>query len=407
MLRLLLAPFLCFAALCGLADAQFSDESFGFGAPSEETQMRMVPEVTSLAPGDSFDIALELKHPEDWHSYYINSGGIEEPPKIEWELPEGFTAGPIQWPTPEVKEGYFGKSFIFNGTPVFLTTITPPATLEPGQTVTLRAKPTWQICKDLCKDEPKEPYFIDFTLPVTAEEVIDDTVTTLFKEAKAAQPQLSDDFEFSAHLSGKTVELNLTPSAGTPDLSSLDFDFIPDQPYVLSLSSEGSSLEKTEDGWRLILPTKEEKITGEKIPRPTALSGILVADGAFHSGLLVPEIPFSKKPAPPLSFSEFVPILAGMLIGGLILNLMPCVFPVIGLKIMGFVQQAGEDRKKIIGHGLAFVVGVLLSFWVLSGILLIARETANTDISWGYQLQNKWFVYGLVMLFWVFGLSMY
>ncbi|NIP93259.1 MAG: hypothetical protein GWO24_07310, partial [Akkermansiaceae bacterium] len=90
----------------------------------------------------------------------------------------------------------------------------------------------------------------------------------------------------------------------------------------------------------------------------------------------------------------------------MILNLMPCVFPVIGLKIMGFVQQAGEDRKTIFLHGLIYAAGVVLSFWVLSGFLLGLREgvlgsAGGTDVSWGYQLQNPWVVWALMLVMFV------
>jgi thiol:disulfide interchange protein DsbD len=97
-----------------------------------------------------------------------------------------------------------------------------------------------------------------------------------------------------------------------------------------------------------------------------------------------------------------------MFLGGLILNLMPCVFPVIGLKIMGFVQQAGSDRKKIVMHGVVFTLGVLASFAVLSGILFAARGAAGGDsIGWGYQLQNPWVVVSLMLLMFLLGLNMF
>ena len=123
--------------------------------------------------------------------------------------------------------------------------------------------------------------------------------------------------------------------------------------------------------------------------------------------MAVPATALGKAPSHPLAFSAFLAVLGGMLLGGLILNLMPCVFPVLGLKIMGFVQQAGQDRRKVMLHGLTFTGGVLLSFWIVSGILFALREGSTAEIGWGYQMQNKWFVYGLVMLFYVFGLSMF
>ena len=93
----------------------------------------MVSEAKTIAPGAKFSVALKLDHPEGWHSYYQNSGGIEQSPAIKWTLPEGFSAGPIQWPVPEVKDGYFGKSFVHSGSPVFLVDITAPATLGAGK----------------------------------------------------------------------------------------------------------------------------------------------------------------------------------------------------------------------------------------------------------------------------------
>jgi thiol:disulfide interchange protein DsbD len=113
-------------------------------------------------------------------------------------------------------------------------------------------------------------------------------------------------------------------------------------------------------------------------------------------------------PAPPLG--KFIKILGGMFLGGLILNLMPCVFPVIGLKIMGFVQQAGQDRRKIALHGVTFALGVLASFGVLSGILFAARSAAGGaagSIGWGYQLQNPWVVLTLMLLMFVLALNMF
>ena len=92
----------------------------------------LISEEKVIAPGKPFTVALKLDHPQDWHSYYQNSGGVELPPAIKWTLPEGFTAGPIQWPVPEVKDGFFGKSFVYTGSPVFLVDITAPTSLATG-----------------------------------------------------------------------------------------------------------------------------------------------------------------------------------------------------------------------------------------------------------------------------------
>src|SRR5690606_19397444 len=93
------------------------------------------------------------------------------------------------------------------------------------------------------------------------------------------------------------------------------------------------------------------------------------------------------------------------LLGGLILNLMPCVFPILGLKIMGFVNQAGQERRKIVAHGLVFTAGILLSFWLLAGIL-IALRAGGHELGWGFQLQEPGFVLALTVILLVFGLNM-
>jgi thiol:disulfide interchange protein len=152
------------------------------------------------------------------------------------------------------------------------------------------------------------------------------------------------------------------------------------------------------------------------IPQGKSFSGILTS--AAGSITIPDTVIFSdavaNKPTEALPVAKYLPILWGMLVGGLILNLMPCVFPVIGLKIMGFVQQAGSDRKKIALHGVAFTAGVLASFGVLSGILFAAREAARSSvgpgadsIGWGYQLQNPWVVLILMLLMFVLALNMF
>jgi len=108
---------------------------------------------------------------------------------------------------------------------------------------------------------------------------------------------------------------------------------------------------------------------------------------------------------------KFLGIIGGMLLGGLILNLMPCVFPVIGLKIMNFAQQAGEEKSKVVMHGITFASGVIISFWVLSGFLLALRNAAikgeGEDVGWGYQLQNPYIVLGILLLMFILALNMF
>jgi DsbC/DsbD-like thiol-disulfide interchange protein/cytochrome c biogenesis protein CcdA len=408
-LRFLLAFLLLIPAWGQEEKPAFSLPGVGTGGKVQSTTS-FVSEVTAIAPGKPFTVALRLGHPEGWHSYYLNSGGIEKALEIEWVLPEGFSAGAIQWPAPKVETGLLeNKSFYYSGSPVFLIDITPPASLATGSVAAIKASATWQICKTgQCLDEAGT---FSLALPVKESAETDAAQTELFASARASHPMAMDDWKFKATNAGGTVILTVTPGSGctVPD----DVDFIPAAPFLASIS-EGSSVTKEGADWVFTLKRKTEDVIGSPIEQGKEVEGILISTSPFEAqsgclSVLVPPTVIERAPPKPLSIAALLPILGGMLLGGLILNLMPCVFPVIGLKIMGFVQQSGEDRKKIVLHGIAFTGGVLLSFWVLSGILFALRSAAGPgqEIGWGYQLQNPWTVLVLMLLMFVLGLSMY
>ncbi len=375
---------------------------FGLPGAATTSTAELTAEVKTIAPGATFSVALALDHPAGWHSYYQNSGGVEQGPAIRWILPEGFSAGPIQWPVPEVKDGFFGKSFGYSGSPVFLTDITAPAGLELGKTVTLGAEASWQICKESCINEDKS---LTLTLPVAPALETDPAAAPLFEKARASQPAKPDDWKFAARSDGGEILLRVEPAGS---LENAPVDFIPDQPFAKSVSS-GGSIQRDGDAWLIRLPRATRDALDNDITQGDAVSGILTGDFP----VAVPPTSIARDAAgrvaesPP--FGRFLKILGGMFLGGLILNLMPCVFPVIGLKIMGFVRQAGSDRKKIALHGIIFTLGVLVSFGVLSGILFAARSAAAGAgrIGWGYQLQNPWVVLALMLLMFILALNMF
>ncbi|MEI6675426.1 MAG: protein-disulfide reductase DsbD domain-containing protein [Verrucomicrobiota bacterium] len=383
------------------ARAQFGPPD---GAPATSaTTASLVAEAQAIAPGESFTLALELQHPAGWHSYYLNSGGIENSPAIEWQLPAGFTAGPIQWPTPSVKDGYSGKSFIYTGSPVLLVDITAPASLKAGTSVILTAKASWQICAELCLNETK-----DFTLslPVTATGAVDPAQAGFFARARGKIPMANTVWSVTAQAADSRFVLRLSPRTGAPPPQAPPLDFIPNEQFLNPLSA-GGAVARDGASWVITLQRNPVDIFGKPIPQGKTLSGILLggaADGSDAYAIHLPETKIAAAPAQTPGLSKLFRILGGMLLGGLILNLMPCVFPVIGLKIMGFVQQAGDDRRKIMGHGILFTLGVLVAFGVLSGVLFAGRLAA--DIGWGYQLQSPWVVLALMLLMFVLALNL-
>ena len=409
-----------FAALVAAANAQIDSP---FGVPdSASSTASLTPEAKTLVPGKPLTVALQLKHPAGWHSYYRNSGGIENSPAVEWKLPPGFTAGPLQWPTPEVKDGYAGKSFVYPGSPVFLVDLTAPATAKVGETVTLTAKATWQICAEGCMNEEKE---FTLTLPVAATGEADPAQAALFKTARGKLPQPTVAWTFSAYPNGDEVAIRLSPKAGTTPPTGAPAEFIPNEKFLQPISA-GGKVAKDGADWVITVKRATKDMLEQEIPQGDSLSGILVGEkvaGAEGFALIVPETRIGKetkagaggsgapaanggKVPESLGFFRFLVVLGGMLLGGLILNLMPCVFPVIGLKIMSFVNQAGHERGKVIAHGLVFTVGVLVSFWALSGFLFAARA-AGQNLNWGYQLQNPWVVLALMLMMFVLALNLF
>ena len=366
---------------------------FSLPAGKIKSEASLVPDSLAIAPGQKFSVALRLIHPPDWHSYYKNSGGIEQVPVIEWKLPPGFTAAPIQWPVPEVHEGALGKSFIYDGSPVFLVELTPPADLSIGSTVSLTANASWQICSETgCINESGT---FPLSLPVAANAAVQPSNQELFATARASLPS-SAPLKTSAQQSKDGgIDLRIEPAGATNGTATA---FIPDQRFV----TVSGGIKRDGDAWVVPLKRVKKDLLDNDIPQGTSFGGILTGPRP----VAVPNTVIAMAAPKPVSAGKFLPILWGMLLGGLILNLMPCVFPVIGLKILGFVQQAGSERKKIALHGIVFTVGVLASFGVLSGILFAAAK-GSSAVGWGYQWQNPWVVFALMLLMFLLALNMF
>jgi len=371
------------------------------GLPKSTYQL--VPEVSGFAPGDEFTVALEIRHPSEWHSYYLNSGGIELPLSLDWTLPEGFEAGAIQWPVPQVKDTPFGQSFIYDGEPVFLVKISTPSDAVVGEEYHFSVQASWQICKETCIDESAD---LSLTLPAAAETQAETFNASLFERARQSMPGQTTEWSIEASSLNGGVSVRITPIEHVAG-SFTPVDFVPDVPFLASLS-DGGNLEQDGASWVLQLNRRTLDFFDNEIPQGEHFSGVLI--GESGRGFAIPETRIAMEAATieSLSLARLLPILGGMFLGGLILNLMPCVFPVIGIKIMGFVQQAGEDRRKIILHGVIFTVGVLASFAVLAGILFAVRQAIGGDaVGWGYQLQQPWVVLTLMLLMFLLAMNLF
>ena len=408
-------PFTSFLAVLSagafLSPLRAQDENpFGSldeAASAAPVTASIIAEVKEIAPGEPFRVALKLAHAPHWHTYYLNPGQVGFPPSIEWELPDGFTASELQFPVPIVGTFSGAPFYGYEGETWFLQTITPPATLQPGETVTLSGEASWLACEIKCVPGDAT---LELKLPVAAAASPEPAAAAAFAAADAAMPRIPTAWKIAASESNAGITLTLTPGAGAVELPEKVHFFSSDS---IEDASKPQVLTREGDAWKLVFPRNPETD-----PKPATLSGILRSDSGWlagnpSKGLTVDKLaivasggdganastgapePAKKSPGLFLTF-------ALMFIGGLILNLMPCVFPVIGLKIMGFVQQSGHDRSKVVKHGLVFTGGVVVSFWVLCALLL-----AGGIRNWGGQLQNPWVVLSLLLVMLIFGLSMY
>ncbi|WP_395745222.1 thioredoxin family protein [Prosthecobacter sp.] len=338
----------CFLSLAALLLAAVSAQaqSFGFGDPGAPKAQRVTAEVvaavTTAAPGQPFQAAVKLVHAKDCHTYgkVLPEGVIGKPTKLTWTLPEGWQIEEQPWPaTHKVASTDGATSEGYDGTVYLPVKITPPAGAAVGGNVELKVKVNALVC-----------------------------------DPKSCMPFV------------KEVALTLGVAA-TP---------VPNAANAAALGGAPSAEKKNTDAAPVTPPSEPKPVATAPpavAPKP-AVTAPQAGEAKTAAAPAVPAVSIAKEPQP------FSRLLLYAFLGGLILNVMPCVFPVLGIKVTSVVQQAGMDRSKVVMHGFSYTVGILLSFWVL-GALAIALNKG-----WGSQLQSPAFNYCLAAFFLVFALNM-
>ncbi len=410
----LLTIFATLATFISSANAQF--DPFAEEESQLKSNVTFLSEQQSIAPGKPFKVAMKLEIPDKWHSYYINPGLVGVPMQFKWDLPNGFTAGDIEWQTPHIAKMMGMNTYGYSHIAYYPVTITPPANLKPGQTISIKLKAKWQICDDQsCVAEPNSNgTFGDYSLTLTTaqEPITDPSSAEDFAQIHKHTPAPTDGWTVKATNSSDTITLHLTPPAQLSledgKVYYFDRDQQTDAQAEQILTRSGSS-------YTLTIP-RNNGSENDKTPGPVLkkLRGILSIKGGEKSYLI--DTPFSvdatASPLSPVTLDgktekklNLWSAIGFAFLGGIILNLMPCVFPVLGIKIMGFVQQAGEDPRKIKLHGLAFGAGLLISLWILAGVL-IALILGGKTLGWGFQLNNPVFLSVMIILMFVLGLNL-
>jgi thiol:disulfide interchange protein/DsbC/DsbD-like thiol-disulfide interchange protein len=364
-------------------------------APGDLVKGELVAETSSVAPGATLWVALHLEIKPGWHIYWRNPGDSGLPTAIDWKLPPAFSAGQIVWPVPE----HFMQNGIGNygyaGATHLLVPITVPGGLAPGQTARLAAEAFWLVCSDICIPGDAQ-YSLD--LPVAARPAPPDPATaSLFATARARVP-VPASFETRFTSVERDFRL-LIPPAALAGLQNPTAMFFPNGDSLIDAAAQ-PRLSRRADGLDLAFPKVSSKVTV-----PATLDGVLSLRGEDGSERAF-EISANPTPLAPAddSVTWWQALLLAFL-GGVVLNAMPCVFPILSLKLLSVAQQAHGHRNERIAHGLAYTGGVLASFAALGG-LLIALRGAGQAVGWGFQLQSPIFVAVLAYLLFAMGLSL-
>jgi thiol:disulfide interchange protein/DsbC/DsbD-like thiol-disulfide interchange protein len=378
----------------------------GSAVATDNVKAQLVSEVSAISPGQSFDVALEFTIRDGWHTYWRNPGDSGQATSLKWQLPPGFTAGDIVWTQPHRFEIPPLVNYGYAKHAVHLVSITAPKDLAVGTAIVLSAKAGWLVCSDVCIPEDAE---LQLKLPVTAQTGgADPAAAALFAQARSEVPG-PQPAATSARIDHGQLVIALGKEWGAtlPQIKSLAF-FPYDEGGIEYAAPQTLIRNKDEVALTMKLgdqPPKKGPVRGvllateqsgnDTVTVPMEIAADFVAPGA------IPEAPkASGEPATPVAILLLLAIL-----GGLILNLMPCVFPVLSIKAMGLVEQAKKHPAAVRTKGLIFAAGVISSMLCLAAVLLVLRA-GGEQIGWGFQLQSPLFVTLLVYLLLAVGLNL-
>jgi thiol:disulfide interchange protein len=398
--------------------AQGSDKSVVTTDQVRAELMAHAPE--GATSGKPVWVGLQITHKPEWHTYWKNSGDSGLPTQLEWTLPSGVTAGEIAWPLPKKIPIGNLANYGYEGTVLLPVPLTISPDFKPGlltSEVEVKLKAAWLVCRKECIPEEGE---FTLKLPVKSTTALN---TAAFDASAKAHPQPVADVpagrgsESHVQIDGNAIALSVQnlPVA----LRGKKLDFFPETPEVIETAGAWTQ------EWKGAVWTARVPLAAQRSNSPSVMPVVLGSDGqGWRAELKVlgawPQVAAAATvspaldaalrsnaaaaSAPPATDITLLAALLGALLGGLILNLMPCVFPVLAIKVVGFTRHA-DDRRAHRAAGFAYTAGVVVSFLALGGLMLGLRA-AGEQLGWGFQLQSPAVVAALAALFTVIGLNL-
>ncbi|HYC63651.1 MAG TPA: protein-disulfide reductase DsbD domain-containing protein, partial [Reyranellaceae bacterium] len=386
--------------LAGPAAAQSSLVS------TENVRAELISEVAQVKAGEPFWVALRQTIRPKWHTYWKNPGDSGLPTEIDWKLPAGAKAEPIVWPTPKLENVSGIINYGYSGDVLLLVRIMPPA--DATGSLKIAADANWLVCEDVCI--PEEGKF-ELTLPVGATATPASAETrALFDKTRRDVPMPSPwPARYGVAKSGDPTLI--VEAKGLKAETIRDVYFFPGEwGAVAHMAKQQASV--TAEGIRI--PLKKGDPAGKATPNKLIGTLVLTEKTGEGESRQAFDIAANLDPAfvpTPQSFASaseelsLVEALLFALLGGLILNLMPCVFPVLAMKAASFARLAGGERAEMRRDGVAYTAGVLVSFAAMAAIVLAIRSSVG-EVSWGFQFQSPVFSLLIAYLFFVVGLNL-
>jgi thiol:disulfide interchange protein len=363
-----------------------------------KVQARLIAESGEVAPGGSVTIAFEQVIKPTWHTYWLNPGQAGLPTTLDWTLPEGWKAGPIQWPYPGLLRVPPLMDYGYEGTVWLLTRIAVPAGAKPGTIVTLKAHASWLVCQTVCVPEDAA---LSVPVTVSANPIAPyATVAEQFAAWRAKVPTASP-WPARFHAANGTVDLVLA----SPALISAAPKAMTFFPY-----NEGDIEDASPEQYGHVADGPALRMqAGKTIAGKDALRGVLVLTSADNSVQAL-EINARKGAVatPESAEADGQSLIAAILfalVGGLILNLMPCVLPILAMKALAIASKAHGDKAEARLEGFAYGSGAMLSFLAL-GLAVILLRAGGAEVGWGFQLQEPAAVAGFALLVFAVGLNL-
>jgi thiol:disulfide interchange protein len=374
-----------------------------FGLPPK-AEASLIADTTAVTPGKPFTVGIRFKVARGWHLYWKSPGDSGAAPEVQWTLPKGIHAGPIQWPLPHLLKSE-GDLFtnVYEGDLLLPVEFTADPDLQ-GTSIEVKGALKWYVCAETCLPGEEQ---VSLSMPISTDPA-KPANEDIFAGWRAKLPR-KDPAPFQAEWTGGDGAMFIAlRGVGASDAVE-----------IFPIPPPGTTAEHAEADTSTAQGTKRYKIPYKSESPATAPWSALVVVQSVNGTRNGWEISVPKsapqggdqiqdaapKAAEPVTSRPLTGVLWAAFLGGLLLNLMPCVLPVIALKIFNFTQQSGQDPRKVFRLGVAFCAGVLVFFLGLAAAVIVLQKAGQT-LNWGFQFQNPWILVGLISALFVFGMNL-